>query len=375
MWSKPERLKALADRVEAGDNDVFLITSAANITYFTGIPSPIGSVLIAVPGSDEYYLLTNILEYYRLLDQGPRWAKVASFYRARDEAVNPDDVEVVGEDLASSIRNITSKYRGRLLCDLGGLSCTLAREFEKHCTGTLAEAIETLRAVKRPEEVETIEEAIHIAEKAFLDIVEEVKTGNTELSIAGRLKYAINKYGGTGEAFPTIVAFSDHAAHPHAVPSTRRLEHKDLILVDWGAVYNNYNSDMTRSFFLTANVPREYVGYVEVVEEAVEAAIDTVEPGVKASYVDSAARKVLEKHGLGRKFIHGLGHGVGVEVHEKPYIRPGSNTMLEPGMIFTIEPGVYIRGKIGVRIEDMVIVTNRGARVLTTLPRKIELRR
>jgi Xaa-Pro dipeptidase len=368
LWDRPDRIVNIAKKLDAKD-PVLIITSPSNITYLTGIPSTEGAVLISAPERGFHKLLTNVLEYYRFKDSSPKWVDVLSFYRSSNEIVAPDDIELAGEDYVSAITNLVKNLSDEVYCDLEGVNCETREKLGKLCGNTgLGSTIRDVRTVKGEAEINAIKTSIKIAEESFLEIINNLNAGVTELELAGKLGLELRKHGGEKEAFPTIIAFEEDAAYPHAIPGERRLSQGELVLIDWGVVKDNYNSDMTRTFIFKSD-RKEIMKFIEIVNEAVEAAIDKVEPGVKASEIDNAARKVLEKHGLASKFIHGLGHGVGVEVHEAPYIRPRSDSIIEKGMIFTIEPGVYIHGKFGVRIEEMVEVTSRGAKVLTGIPR------
>ena len=368
MWSKPSRITKLTERIDSKD-PLFVITTPSNITYLTGVPSAEGAVLVSAPERGYHKLLTNILEYYRFRDSSPGWIDVLSFYRASNEMVAPDDIELAGEDPVSAITNLVKGQPGEVYCDLGGVTCETRDKLKELCKNNdLGRIVQDVRSVKDHSEIQAIKTSIEIAEEAFMEVLNHMDTGVTELELAGKLGLEMRKRGGEKEAFPTIIAFGEKAAYPHAIPGERKLSRGELVLVDWGTVKNNYNSDMTRTFIFKSS-GSESMKFIETVNEAVETAIEKVEPGVKASEIDGAARKVLEKYGLASKFIHGLGHGVGVEVHEAPYIRPGSDTVLREGMVFTIEPGVYIHGKLGVRIEEMVEVTSKGAKVLTGIPR------
>ncbi|MCE4606917.1 MAG: aminopeptidase P family protein [Desulfurococcales archaeon] len=367
MWNSPSRLEKLVLKEDLKD-PVLIISNPSNISYFTGIPSPEGSILVSMPYREKHFVLTNILEFYRFRDYSPEWLEVYGFYRSANEMVMPDDIKIIGEDPYSSISRIIGGSEEEIVCDLAGLPCNYREKFKKICNkGFIESKISEIRMVKTAEEINVITETLKTAEEAFLKTVNDITEGVSELYLAGRLGLHMRVLGGEREAFPTIVAFGENAAYPHAIPGNKKLERNELVLIDWGTVKHNYNSDSTRTLIHGENKDLQRV--IEIVNEAVESAVDIVQPGIKAKEIDNAARSVLEKHGFGSKFIHGLGHGVGVDVHEEPYIRPGSNTIIEKGMLFTIEPGVYIHGRFGVRIEDMVLVTETGAKVLTRLPR------
>ncbi|MDW8011015.1 MAG: M24 family metallopeptidase, partial [Sulfolobales archaeon] len=230
----------------------------------------------------------------------------------------------------------------------------------------LSEVIADLRTIKHLEELEIMKKALSITERAVERALSELKPGVTEKSIAAVVEYYMKLFGADGLAFESIVAFGSNAAYPHATVTDRTLRRDDVVVIDVGAQIENYSSDLTRTV-LVGSVEEEVRKVVEVVSEAVDVAVDSVRDGVEACEVDSRAREVLKRAGLSKYFIHSLGHGIGVEVHEKPRLAQGSKDVLKEGMVVTIEPGVYIPGKYGVRIENMVLVRESGAEVLNKL--------
>jgi Xaa-Pro aminopeptidase len=248
--------------------------------------------------------------------------------------------------------------------------------------------VESHRAVKDPGEVEKIREAVRVAERGFRMFLATIREADTEKDLVDALESYVRRAGARGAPFPPIVAVGERGALPHAPPTAKQLGDGSKLLVDWGADLL-YKSDLTRTLrspFGTAPSRRnkmERVGFdfdeiYAIVLEAQNAALAAIRPGVKARDVDAAARKVssgarLRKHSevkLGDHFTHGLGHGIGLEVHEAPRVRANSEDTLESGMVITIEPGVYIPQWGGVRVEDDVLVTYDGCRLLSTLPRE-----
>lgn len=191
----------------------------------------------------------------------------------------------------------------------------------------------------------------------------------SEKNLADILEFEIRKQGGERSAFEIICAAGSHASQPHARATNKKIQAKDMVLIDWGACFQFYNSDLTRIIFTDKISPKlkEIYG---IVVNAQAIAINCVKPGVMAKDVDSAARNYIEKEGYGKSFGHGLGHGIGLEVHEGPVINKRSREKLKEGMVFTIEPGIYIPGWGGVRIEDIILVTANGCKVLSNLSMK-----
>lgn len=233
------------------------------------------------------------------------------------------------------------------------------------------EALAALRICKDAHDIEKMRSAVQVAEDAMWHTLSAIAPGITEREAASRLTARLLDAGCAPEIpFPPIVAFGPSSANPHATPDDRALRSGELILCDWGANVEGYFSDMTRMF--TYGDPGNDARHiVEVVGHARQAAAQTAGPGVPASEVDRAARAVIEKAGFGERFVHRTGHGVGLEIHEAPYIRDGNPMLLRPGMTFTIEPGIYLDGVAGARIEDIVAVTEDGVDTLTTLPREL----
>jgi len=238
---------------------------------------------------------------------------------------------------------------------------------------SIAKRIARMRMIKEPWELERIKVAVSIAEEALHAAIESLDYGVSEQEVAGVIEYTFRALGADDHSFPPIVAFGENTVYPHAVPSKRRRLRPGMpILIDLGAVYEGYCSDMTRTLVLDEG-PEGFVEAAEAVLEAVNEAIDLAGPGVKAGELDARAREVLRRHGLGYYFNHSLGHGVGIEVHEEPRVSFRSDTVLEPGTVITIEPGVYVPGKYGIRIEEMIVITKRGAEQLTRYPARLWL--
>lgn len=228
-----------------------------------------------------------------------------------------------------------------------------------------------LRMVKDKAEIEQMSEAARVAECALAAILSSIKPGVTEKQVASRLVGRLLQSGSDPELpFFPIVAFGENAANPHAVPGERVLREGDLVLIDWGAGYNGYLSDITRVFAM-GDIHPELEKVAQFVQEANAAGRAAVKPGVLASDVDKATRKVITDAGYGEFFIHRTGHGLGREAHEEPNISAFDNTELIPGMTFTIEPGIYLPNRGGVRIEDDILVTENGCRSLTGQPREL----
>jgi Xaa-Pro aminopeptidase len=245
-----------------------------------------------------------------------------------------------------------------------------------------ADRVERPRMIKDPSEVAQVREAIDLAERAFTVFRALLRPDDRERDLCDALDHYARRAGGQGSSFPPIVAVGERAALPHAPPTERAVASGELLLVDWGVSGRFYKSDLTRvldtrttsTFSAAAGGPSGGTKLEEVyavVLRAQERALQAIRPGVAAQEVDAAARSAIAEAGYGDYFGHGLGHGLGLEVHEGPAVRPNSETVLEAGMVFTVEPGVYLPGWGGVRIEDDVLVTPDGCEVLTHVPREL----
>ena len=223
--------------------------------------------------------------------------------------------------------------------------------------------IEKYRAVKDAQELELLRRSQALNEKVFQAVYQTIEPGMTEREIALALELTMREMGASGPSFETIVAFGTNAAKPHAVPTDRVLEPGELVLIDMGLILNGYCSDMTRTF-VAGKPDQRFIERHRIVRQAMLAGIGAIRAGVTGVEVDRAARQVLSEAGYGDAFGHGLGHGVGIAVHEDPRLSPRGTNKLEAGMVVTVEPGLYLADWGGIRLENMVIVTEEGAEVI-----------
>jgi Xaa-Pro dipeptidase len=236
-----------------------------------------------------------------------------------------------------------------------------------------SEVLSGLRLKKDKAEVDAMRKAVKIAQEALEATIPSLKVEMTEKALAAELVVQLLRHGSDPEIpFAPIVSAGPNAANPHASPSDRKLQVGDLLVVDWGAAYEGYISDLTRTFAV-GDVDQEYIKIHKIVQEANAAGRAAGKPGVPCAAVDKAARDVIERAGYGEYFTHRTGHGIGMEGHEEPYMRGDNMQTLEPGMAFTVEPGIYLPNRNGVRIEDNVVITETGADVLSDMPREIRI--
>jgi Xaa-Pro aminopeptidase len=230
--------------------------------------------------------------------------------------------------------------------------------------------VESLRIVKEPDELEAIRRATEVTDAAYERLAGEQFAGSSEKELVWRLEQLLHDCGADGPAFPAGIAAGPSAASPHAEPGDRVVAEGDLVLVDAGAAVDGYCSDSTR-MFAVGDVSDSLRAVYELVREAQQAGLDAIRAGAAAREVDAATRAVIADAGYGENFGHGLGHGLGLLVHEAPALRPESDDVLTAGNVVTVEPGIYLSGVAGVRIEDLVVVTDDGCEVLTSFPKEL----
>ncbi len=224
--------------------------------------------------------------------------------------------------------------------------------------------VERFRLIKDEEEIGLIRDAVKLGAKLFQRALQVIRPGVKEVEVAAEMEFAARKAGAEGMSFETIIASGARSALPHGRASEEAIRPGGFVVCDFGVILSGYCSDQTRTVWV-GSVSEDARRVYQAVKESQQAALDVIKPGVSVSEVDEAARKVLEKAGLAKHFTHSTGHGVGLEIHEAPRVASGQKEVLKPGMVITVEPGVYFPGKWGVRIEDMVAVTQSGCEVLT----------
>lgn len=333
-----------------------LVTSPANVRYLSGYTGSNGVVLLA---ADRAELYTD-----------PRYKIQAS----RESDCRVRIVKKGG--LLPAVVDALAKWRYRKLGieqdHLSFGSYLLLKDGLK--LGASLEPgggiIERRRIVKDAEEIGLIRTSVNINSEAFAQALKKFKPGMTESDLAAELDYQMRLLGAEGPAFETIVAAGERTALPHARPGAARISSGQIVLIDMGASRDGYASDMTRTLFTGRPSPKARRLFAAVLEAQL-AAVDAVRAGATAEAVDRRARQTLKKHGLDKAFVHSTGHGLGLEIHEPPRIGKREKTRLEVGMAITIEPGAYLEGFGGVRIEDTVLVTERGCEVLTPTPREL----
>ena len=353
-----DRVRNLQKRLRSVDIAALLVTNPRDIRYLTGFVGDDSWALVPMRGSK-----VTILSDFRFQEQIPREAPNAKMVLRK-------------KGLAEELAKITARLRdGRIGVQAEYVTLALRKQLVKHLTAKRIKAIDDglieQRAVKDADEVKHIRKAVAIQQQAFRDTIKFIKPGQSENEVTAYLEYRMRALGADGPGFPSIVAADANASLCHAIPGPRKVKQGGILLIDWGAAYQGYRSDMTRVVALGRMKPKLREIY-QIVLDAQLAAIDAIAPGKKFSDIDAAARDVITKAGYGKQFGHGLGHGIGLDIHEAPRLAANVKGVLEPGHIVTVEPGIYLPGVGGVRIEDDVLVTTKGHQVLCDLPKSLE---
>lgn len=347
------RQSRLGEVLESQELDTCVILGLENLRYFCGFTGPAG---VLVVGQGQILFLTD-----------------SRYTTQAQEEVVADEVrqyKVQAEGLIESLQEINAQKIGFE----GQLAYSLVEEFRQKGRSAwhwqaIGKELQKLRALKSAGEIAAIEDAARLNRQAFEEVLPTIRPGRTEREIALQLEFALKNRGAEEKAFDFIVASGPRGALPHGVASDRRLVEGDLVTIDFGCRVRGYHSDETVTLAVGEPEPQAREIF-DLVLSAHDRALAAVAPGTELVEIDRLARDLIADAGYGAYFGHGLGHGVGLDVHELPQLSPRSTGVAEEGMVFTIEPGVYLPGQYGVRIEDMVLVTGEGSRTLTLLPKQ-----
>ncbi|SFR95416.1 M24 family metallopeptidase [Anaeromicropila populeti] len=321
-----------------------LISNGCNMRYLSGFSGAAGYLFIT---EERKVILTD----FRYTIQ------------AESESRDYEILEVEGD--YESVLNLLIREEGIKTIGFEGNDvhyCDYVKMKEKLVVDKLVsikDAVTSLRSVKMPWELERLQKAEEIGDLAFQKILPEIKPGVTELELAAKIEYLLKTNGAEGLSFETIVASGVNSAKPHAAPSNKKIEYGDFVLMDFGCIYQGYCSDMTRTV-VVGKASQEQKKVYQTVLDAQTAALDFIQAGYEGCEIDQVARKLINDRGYEGCFGHGLGHSVGLFIHENPRLSPKERNVIEENTIETVEPGIYIKDFGGVRIEDMVLVTKEG---------------
>lgn len=352
------RINSLRKLMEKRRLDAYLTTKAANIYYLSGYRGDTAYLLITLTNA---YLYTYPLFMVEAEEQTTNEVKVKIINDATHiNSLLLEDTKGL-YTLGTEKNNITFQTYSKFFCTL---------QEKIHLVPDL---VSILRQKKEKKEIEFIKKAQQITDTIFEYVIKKLNVqiqNMTELELAGEMEYQMKKLGAEGYSFNTIVASGKNSAIPHAKPQNIKIKSNTNLLMDFGVSYMGYSSDMTRTIYV-GKANEEFKKIYNLVLKSQEEAELHVRAGKTAMEIDKVARKIIEDAGYGKQFTHGLGHGVGIEVHEPPKINSRSQEKLEENMIITIEPGIYLKNKFGVRIEDMVIVKKEGFEIMTQSPKEL----
>lgn len=336
--------------------DAFFVTDLFNVRYLTGFTGTNGSVIMT---KKRAFIITD----FRYIEQAKK--QVSKKYK----------LVVAERDLMSVLKQIINKSKvKRLGFEANNISYSKFNKLKADLPSIklvpINEDTATIRSLKTKTEIEKIQAACAVNKAAFEMIAQHIKPGKTEIEVARLLEMALLQKGAEKVGFDTIVASGWRGALPHGVASNKKIKSGELITIDFGCVVDGYNSDETITFCL-GKPERRQKEIWQIVKDAQSYALESARPGVVCSIIDAAARNYITKKGYGKYFGHALGHGVGLEVHERPVLSTKSKDILEPGAVFTIEPGIYIPKFGGVRIEDVFVVAKNGVQKLTKIDKRL----
>jgi Xaa-Pro aminopeptidase len=359
MVSFAERARRCQERLD--DGDVVVLAEGSSLDYLTGFGADPGErhLLFFLPATGDPVVLAPALYGEQLRDT---WVDGVRLY---DDDEDPTVLLAdIGAELAADRLLVDPRLWARFLLDLqaafSGAEVALA-----------GDVIAALRVRKDGAELSALRQAAAVADAVAREVraLGRDAVGMTERALAARIERELAERGGDGVAFETVVAAGPNGARPHHGHGTREIAAGDPVVLDFGTRIEGYPSDQTRTVVFDGEPPEGFEAAFAAVRAAQSAAVDAVAPGVPAAAVDRAAREVIENRGFGDAFVHRTGHGVGLDVHEAPYIVADNEQELQPGMVFSVEPGVYREGEFGVRIEDLVVVTEDGCERLNDSPR------
>ena len=363
-----ERLQHLSRSMEQHQLDAIALNAGPSLTYLTGLhfhlmERPV--VLLAAPGKEPVLILPELEQ--KKLEQA------SYLLHSYTYPENPASWGAVFRQGLAKLR-LEGKKIGIEPGQLRLLEFNHLSSADGNNTFTDASAvIASLRAVKDTSEIGAMKQAVTIAQEALNRTLSLVRIGMSEKELANELVVQLLRQGSEPALpFSPIVSAGPNGANPHAKPSERKLAAGDLLIIDWGATYDAYVSDLTRTFGI-GDVDQEYQDIHTIVQQANKAGREAGKPGVSCKTIDNAARAVIESAGYGERFTHRTGHGIGMECHEDPYIRGDNEQILKEGMTYTVEPGIYLEGRNGVRIEDDVVITSTGAESLSDFPRELTI--
>ncbi|MCX8012336.1 MAG: Xaa-Pro peptidase family protein [Desulfobacterota bacterium] len=356
FFDEKKRINRVLEALKEERVDALLVTDLTNIRYISGFTGTEASALIT---PEAFFLLVDSRYTTQAKQEAPFFQIIKVTKRIEDT------IKLIKR---LKMRKIGFEGTAMYYTDF----CEIAKNLSEGGFIPIKKRLDFIRMRKEKEEIEIIRRAIEISTQGFQAMKCELKIGVREKHIAHTYEIEAKKNGADKIAFDIIVASGKRSALPHGVASNKKIGKRELVVMDFGIQYRGYNTDETCTLVCGKPTPKQKE-FFAVVKSAHDRAISQIRPGVSSRLVDKAARDYIAKKGLGKYFGHGTGHGVGLSVHEEPWISPLKEEVLEEGMVFTIEPGVYVPNWGGIRVEDMVLVTRDGCEILTQLPKNLEI--
>lgn len=354
------RIARLRNLLEESQIDALIVTNLLNIRYLTGFSGSAASLVILSGASSE--------ANYGLLCTDGRYSEQAQ--KQLDQATTKVALCIGNPNLQlQESAKLISNYR-KIGIEKASTTLAVMEKWEavlRKSPLPVTNQVESLRRFKDPDELELVRQAAQIADSALHESLPRLKDHPSEIEFAAELEYQMRSKGADGIAFETIVASGSNSAMPHARPTRKIIQERDSVVIDYGAVVGGYHSDCTRTYFVGDNATQQFKSIYDAVASAQQLGALSVAENIPAAQIDQVCRDSLSQAGLSQYFTHGTGHGVGLEIHEAPWISPGEQTPLELGDVITVEPGVYLRGDLGVRIEDTIALTAQGPVTLTNV--------
>ncbi len=339
----------ITDILKKLDIDAIILADPCNIRYFSGFT---GEGYIVITNNHKFVITDSrylFVAQNELRDYGIKLTDNSSLVYIISKLITDFNIKKIG------FENLTCKYTFfALLNNIKGVELI-----------KLGSSIDDFREIKSEKEIDLITRAIKICDSVFNSVVKELRIGLSERDVAAYIDYQIRLNGADGNSFDTIVASGSNTTMPHAVPGDKRLAYGDFVIMDFGCKYKGYCSDMTRTVFI-GNPTIDQIKIYNIVKEAKDKAEQEATFGMTGKQIDEIARNAIAAYGYSKEFMHGTGHGVGLYIHEKPFIIKRNDNTVPIGSVFSIEPGIYIKDKFGIRIEDLCVMSNSGIKVLTS---------
>ncbi|MDI9442141.1 MAG: aminopeptidase P family protein [Firmicutes bacterium] len=343
-----KRVRRIREQLSAHGADVFLCTNPVNRRYLTGFTGSAGTAWIS---ADRQIIMTDFRYIEQVKAESPDWelVRIENLNETLKTLIDENDIGKIAFEADNVTVQRLEQWKEKLEVEFIPVSGW----------------VEELRSIKTEQEIENIRQAAKIGDQAFAELLPKIRSGVSEIEIALELEFLMRRAGASGMSFSPIIASGPQSALPHARPSERILMYGDFVVFDFGCIVNGYCSDMTRTIVIGEPEEQHLLIYDLVLKAQLES-LAAVAPGRKGSEIDAIARDIITDAGYGEYFGHGLGHSLGLEIHESPRLSKADHTVLQPGMVVTVEPGVYLPGFGGVRIEDLVVVREDGHEVLTS---------